>query len=411
MAASPSGDFALGDTHTERGAPMPNANDEIRPGIALALSGGGFRATLFHCGALWRLNDLGYLPKLDRISSVSGGAITAGRLGVRWTALNFQNDVATNLRQEIIDPIRSFCTRAVDTPAIVKGALLPGVSISDLVQKAYEDHLLGPATLPTLPDRPNFVFNTTNLATGVSFRISKPYAADYRIGMIEKPLFRVSLAVTASSAFPPVLSPVIVMIAPVVFKQTEGADLFAKAEYRERLVLTDGGAYDNLGLETAWKFQTVLVSDAGAPFGSVSGPATDWLGQTRRVLDIAVNQSRALRKRWLIDRLKTTQQDGAYWGIMSEIEGYRLPSALKVSKETTATLARIRTRLDPFSEAEQCSLINWGYAVCDAAMRKYVVPGAPQPASWPHPDYRLDQPLRLEVEPVTADLPDPPEAP
>src|SRR5437867_10449977 len=75
MAASPSGDYALGDTHTERGAPMPNANDEIRPGIGLALSGGGFRATLFHCGALWRLNELGYLQKLARVSSVSGGSI------------------------------------------------------------------------------------------------------------------------------------------------------------------------------------------------------------------------------------------------------------------------------------------------------------------------------------------------
>jgi NTE family protein len=160
-----------------------------------------------------------------------------------------------------------------------------------------------------------------------------------------------------------------------------------------------------------WKFQTVLVSDAGAPFGLVPGPATDWLGQTRRVLDIAVNQSRAPRKRWLLDRLKTPQQEGAYWGIMSEIEGYQLPSALAVPRETTATRARIRTRLDPFDEAEQCSLINWGYAVCDAAMRKYVMPGATQPPSWPYPDYRLDQPFRLEVEPVTGDLPDPPEAP
>jgi len=45
---------------------------------ALALSGGGFRATLFHCGALMRLNELGFLTKLSRISSVSGGAITSG---------------------------------------------------------------------------------------------------------------------------------------------------------------------------------------------------------------------------------------------------------------------------------------------------------------------------------------------
>src|ERR1035437_6460162 len=58
--------------------------DQNRPpseGIGLCLSGGGYRAMLFHLGALWRLNELGYLPKLNRISSVSGGSITAGVLG------------------------------------------------------------------------------------------------------------------------------------------------------------------------------------------------------------------------------------------------------------------------------------------------------------------------------------------
>ena len=46
--------------------------------MALCLSGGGYRAMLFHVGALWRLNELGLLPRLDRVSSVSGGSITAG---------------------------------------------------------------------------------------------------------------------------------------------------------------------------------------------------------------------------------------------------------------------------------------------------------------------------------------------
>ena len=45
----------------------------LEEGLALCLSGGGYRAMLFHLGTLWRLNELGYLPKLDRISSVSGG--------------------------------------------------------------------------------------------------------------------------------------------------------------------------------------------------------------------------------------------------------------------------------------------------------------------------------------------------
>ena len=60
------------------------AADRPQPGIALCLSGGGYRAMLFHLGALWRLNEWGYLPRLARISSVSGGSITAGVLGLKW---------------------------------------------------------------------------------------------------------------------------------------------------------------------------------------------------------------------------------------------------------------------------------------------------------------------------------------
>jgi NTE family protein len=68
---------------------MPFGTEPREKGVGLALSGGGFRATLFHLGALWRLNELGWLPKLDRISSVSGGSITSGLLAVRWTGLQF----------------------------------------------------------------------------------------------------------------------------------------------------------------------------------------------------------------------------------------------------------------------------------------------------------------------------------
>src|SRR6059058_6076968 len=62
---------------------MPFGSEGIDDTLTgLAMSGGGFRATLFHLGTLWRLNELAHLPKVDRISSVSGGSITAGVLAV-----------------------------------------------------------------------------------------------------------------------------------------------------------------------------------------------------------------------------------------------------------------------------------------------------------------------------------------
>lgn len=369
---------------------MPFGSEGVEAGVGLALSGGGFRATLFHCGALWRLNELGYLPRLSRISSVSGGSITAGALALQWSKLHFANGKVTNLTALVINPLRSFCGRMVDIPSILTGILLPGRRISDEVEKTYRKHLFGDASLQDLPDAPRFVINSTNLATGVGFRFSKPYAGDYRIGLIKHPRFRLSQAVTASSAFPPVLSPYIIKMDPNAFEQVEGADLYRNEAYRTRLRLTDGGAYDNLGLETVWnRYDTVLASDAGAPFGSDETPGNDWLRQAYRVLNITTNQSRALRKRALISDYQQQARKGTYWGIMTEIQGYGLPDALPVPVKVTRELADIRTRLNPFSEAEQCRLINWGYAVADAAMRRYVVSGPVPGPTWPYPTYSL----------------------
>lgn len=104
---------------------MPFGSEGLQPGVALALSGGEFRATLFHCGALWRLKEFGYLQKRNRVSSVSGGSITTGLLALKWSRLQWTNDVATNFGQEIVAPLRAFCTLSIDAPAIGQGALLP----------------------------------------------------------------------------------------------------------------------------------------------------------------------------------------------------------------------------------------------------------------------------------------------
>jgi len=393
---------------------MPFGAEGIEPGtVGLALSGGGFRATLFHCGTLWRLNELGFLRKLTRVSSVSGGSITAGVLARAWPNLSFSpQGIATRLDSLVIKPLRDFCAKAIDVPAIMKGTLTPWRSVGDYVQKAYDDALFHGMGLKDLPPDVRFIFNATNLSTGVDFRFSRPYAGDYRIGLIDKPQLPVALAVAASSAFPPVLSPVILNPDPASFKKTDGADLYDDVAYRQRVILTDGGAYDNLGLETLVKrIETVLVSDAGGPFTYVAATSTDWLRQPIRVLDIAVNQARALRKRPLIDAYQHGRP-GAYWGIMTPIARYKLADALPVLPQVTQQLAQIRTRLNSFNEMEQCALINWGYAVCDAAMRRYVASGAAPPTRLPYPACPLDQPLSTDVKTSPhADLPDRSEAP
>jgi NTE family protein len=170
---------------TDDGAPP-------RPGIALCLSGGGYRAMLFHVGALWRLNELAYLPKLARISSVSGGSITAGVLGLRWSRLAFVNDVATRFVEDVVTPIRAMANETIDVGDVLKGIFLPG-TIGDKIVVSYNKLLFGGATLQELPDSPRFVINATNVQSGALWRFSKPYMWDWRVGKASNP--KIELAV------------------------------------------------------------------------------------------------------------------------------------------------------------------------------------------------------------------------
>lgn len=374
-------------------------NGGPRPGLALALSGGGFRATLFHLGALWRLNELGYLQKkkLTRVTSVSGGSIIAGVLGHRYNRLNFDGSgVAGNFVEEIATSLQSMCSRTIDVPSILSGWLSIFKTPIDLLDKRYRRYLFGKATLQDLPtdkEGPRFIIYATSFQTGASVRFSKPYMAEYHLGQILDPEILLSTAVTASSAFPPVLTPVIINLDPTAWQQTPGADLYHHVPLRAKMYLSDGGVYDNLGLEAAWNFETVLVSDAGAPFGIETNPVILKLSQvkkTLRVLDIAIDQTRALRRRRVMEDYTNGTRKGTYWGIATKIDDYGLSDPMVKDNDRTRSMKRIHTRLCKFSEELKGYLINWGYALADAAMRRWVLaPGAPK-GSWPVPRYPLD---------------------
>jgi NTE family protein len=361
-------------------------------GIGVALSGGGFRATLFNLGALWRLNDGGLLSKVKRITSVSGGSITNAVLGLHWRRLEFRDGVAANFGAVVAEPLMRFCLKGIDTTAGIGGLLSLVDSIGDKVQQKYEEGLFGKATLQDLPgegEGPAFVLYATSLQTGASVRMSRKYLADYKIGRLDRPTIALARAVAASSAFPPVLSPVTIDTDPHSWANTEGAYLFGQDGLRRRMMLTDGGVYDNMGMEAIWdRYETVLVSDAGAPLDVEAQPSAVWHKQALRVLDICTDQQRALRKRFLVERLQEGSLRGAYWGIGTAISEYGLVDALCRDSRASAELASMRTRLDCFSEREQGHLINWGYAMADAALRRYLQPGA-RCYALPLPQYAL----------------------
>lgn len=369
-------------------APEPISPDAVRPvrnipgdrerapedGLAVCLSGGGYRAMVFHVGFLWRLNELGLLPRIARFSSVSGGSITAGVLAMNWSNLQFdERGIASNFGAEIVAPVRRMAGVDVDVKAVVTGALLPGHSIADRVTAAYRRHLFGATTLQDLPDDPpRFMFNATNLETGVLMRFCKPYLGDYKIGRVLNPTLPLADVVAASSAFPPVLSPYRLRLNGATWRSDEGNDpKLTNTGYRSEIDLSDGGVYDNLGLETAWKkYRSILVSDAGGILEADPDPDDDWVRHTVRVLNVVDRQVRALRKRQVVGSLKAKLRQGMYVGIWSDVRDFKravLPADLELTKE----LAGIATRLQSLGAEKQELLVNWGYAVCDAGLRSY----------------------------------------
>lgn len=381
---------------------MPNQDEDLdsvrkRKGIGLALSGGGYRAMLFHVGVIIRLNELGLLYRLSRVSSVSGGSITAAVLGMNWTKLEFKPStgkvrIATNLQGLLVSPIQRMASETIDAGSIIGGILTPGLSIGDFVTSRYDKYLFKKATLESLPtdqQGPRFVINATSVQTGALVRFSRPYIADYLVGRILNPTLSLATAVAASSAFPPVLSPVTIDVDPTKFELDPNASL-QKLPYTDTMVLSDGGVYDNLGLESVIKQnEVVLVSDAGGKIVPEPSPASNWAEHSKRVLDIVDNQVRSLRKRWLIEEFTSKRLAGTYWGIRTDIADYELTSTLPAPHDKTLALAETPTRLKALPEIRQYQLMNWGFAVCDAALRRHAVDllpaGTNAPAEFPFP--------------------------
>ena len=70
-----------------RGCVSPLHSSTPRPimhRVGLALSGGGFRATMYHLGVVRFLRDAEILPKITHIACVSGGSILGAHLALNW---------------------------------------------------------------------------------------------------------------------------------------------------------------------------------------------------------------------------------------------------------------------------------------------------------------------------------------
>ena len=370
--------------------PWQRTRPEPTGGTALCLSGGGYRAMLFHAGTILRLNQARLLAGIDRVSSVSGGSITAGVLAMNWNKLGYDNNNVCPddvMRQQVVDPLRTVASQNFDRPVVLRSMLRPGRTISETATIKLDNLLFHGTKLDDLPDSPRFVFNAANLGSGALVRFEKAYLADYRVGMVNNPDVKLADAVAASGAFPPFLSPHNLDLRGATWTANDTYDL-AEPEYRNRLRLTDGGVYDNLALETAYKScRTLYVSDGGLHLQPQPHPRANWFGLMLRVFDIDDNQVRALRKEQLVQAFQDRRRDGVYVGISTSPADYGLTPTAPVNLDVTLRLALLHTRLKRYDPVTQKRLINWGYTCCDLNLRAWQ--GVANDGTLPYPDAPL----------------------
>src|SRR4029453_2297433 len=357
------------DTSTIAARYRPKAR---REGIALCLSGGGFRAALFHAGALRRLNELGVLSQVRTVSSVSGGSITSGLLATVWPRLEREGHRFTNLDTPLEQPLRGFWGRNIRNRPLLWGRLDPrnwprllssSFSATDLLAAEYE-RLPGRVRLRAPPEHPRFIICPANLQTGVSFELSARSIGDYVLGHSEPGGFTLAEAVAASSSFPFAFPPLVRAVDVESFTGGDPKAMGPGFRPGPRIALPDGGVYDNMGLEPAWKSHAVvLVSDGGTPFEIQARTRTWLVPRLQRAFQVVANQALAVRKRWLIAAYLREVYGGAYWGLGTDRDEYQVPGTERPAGYSGRVLDRlrvVRTDLDRFSPAEQSVLMNHG---------------------------------------------------
>jgi NTE family protein len=341
---------------------------------------------------LRRLNELGTLARMDTVSAVSGGSILAAFLADRVPEWPKQGQIP-RFDEDLVPAFRDFTRKNIRTKWFFKRFGLPwNWARSTVAVKGLEEryHDIVTLRLPRLPDRPRYIFCATDLSWGINWIFERARMGSYEPGYAQPPPdWPVARCVAASSCFPPAFEPLPVDLDPEDLKGGHAR----RDDERERLIrglrLTDGGVYDNLGLEPVWKtHEHVFVSDGGATFDpSPDGGAIRRLG---RYLTVQSNQAGAVRKRWLIASYTRGEYGGAYVGIGSAVAHYDRNAGGYDEVLVDRFISEVRTDLDYFTDAEAQVLQNHGYLLAEAATLSHTPEfrdkDAP-PANAPYPDW------------------------
>lgn len=355
--------------------------------IALAFSGGGVRATVFHLGLLARLARQDLLGKVEIISTVSGGSLAAGLVfataGNRWpTSEEYLHDVVPRC-------LALLTTRNVQRKYVLKSLIQPWRLVSgraSVLGDVLESEWKITGSLADLPSEPQWIINATCYQTGKNWRFERDVMGDYQTKYVNKPNFRLSHALAASAAVPGLIGPLVVRTKHHRWGEYRDDGLQQVAPKYSRLHLWDGGVYDNLGVESLFKpgdglrqgTDFLIVSDASRPLAAETRQSKwrpGYLKASMRLVDVATDQVRSLRARMLMGYFKNNPGTGAYLrlGLATKKVYARHPVLGKpaLTDDEVACVARIETTLRRLTNDEFSMLFRHGYEVSDATLSTY----------------------------------------
>ncbi|MEP0133361.1 MAG: patatin-like phospholipase family protein [Eudoraea sp.] len=328
--------------------------------IGLSLSGGGYRATVYHLGTLRKLKELDLLQHIDVISTNSGGSITGALYGLYGQDFDkFEIFLLRGVKKSVIKQI--LMSRFFLIPALIifllllsmVGLLFTGVSwivlimliaiiivilyfqfdlfpFSKIIQQAYDKFFFHGKTLSSIKDKVKLAINSTNAETGTLFTFSKQKMNDssYRYPKDGgKPIyfdhdnFPISRAVAASTCVPFIFTPV---------KISQSFFTNKKDYERVKPRLVDGGVYDNQGVHklaqknSEYACDIIIVSDAGnsLPFKNTYKNVLPLL---IRVSDIFMNRIKNFQMIHLIfnpNNLEEVAYQSLGWNIEKSIPAF-----------------------------------------------------------------------------------------
>lgn len=319
--------------------------------IALALSGGGFRAAAFHLGVMRKLQHLGLLTRIDLLSCVSGGSIAGAFLALNWGSAT------------VLDELENYlATRSIAVSSVIGGILDPFESRLDKLAKTYDRDLFKGVSLSALRSGPRLYLNATNLSTGNMFFFVAGGAGpeemgEHELGVVGAANFSLARAVAASSAFPPVFPPL--RIDPPEYEPA------AQVDY---VTLADGGVYDNMGVNPTLRARNaidyLIVSDGGKPFANDAQPTESGGMVLKAALDIMMEQIRGLE----FDRMQHRHQAG----VGPKPMWFSIDSTNGQAQDGDAQFASsIKTNLTSLNAAERAVLVRHGGALVESRIKGY----------------------------------------